>query len=675
MDDDTKKDFKEIYDYWKSRNLRSRKAAVLHEYTKNDLWGRYGGNDGNSLAATNHRRLVELGLNKIMEQTRERLEKLDEDEWDKPNYHKKRPFLQSVIIACEAAINFTRRYADKARELAGEETDIERKAELERIADICEWVPANPPRTFHEALQTVYFAHIITAQIEYPMLGFGMRMDQDLYPFYKRDLEKGILTREQAQELLECLWIKFEELGRIREEEYIKTLHMGSTLFQSVNIGGVTKEGEDATNELSFVIIDAQKSMQTRQPNMILRYHDRMSSEFLLKSLELVKTGIGMPSFFNDKVAIPHLLSSGIPIEECRDYVISACNGLGIYGKPQKRFVILMLLNTAGCLELSLNRIHDEIKKGERESPSSIEEIKNGFRQEIAKWLRKAGQARSVAQALYAEHMPRPFFSALFKECIDRAEDAMWWEYPGARPYVDVIGTTNVADSLAAIKKFVFEEKSITLGDLIEAVRSNFEGNEELRLRLVNEAPKFGNDNDYVDLIAKEVNNIVVEELGRIHDDFGNPHVFDGAAVAAYYLVGSRTGATPDGRKAHEPLADASDSPQAGLDKNGPTAALKSISKIDHLKVGQTLLNQRFNPATISDGLERKFLAYIRTWADLGIFHIQFNTVSSEMLTEAQNQPEKYQDLVVRVAGYSAYFTQLAKGVQDSIIERTAQAA
>lgn len=602
MDQGAKEKFKEIYDYWHGRDLRSKKAAVFPEYTEMGVWGRYGGNDGNSVCPINHKRLLEPGLTKIMEEAEERLKKINEDEWNQPDYHKKRPFLQAVTIACDAVIKFAKRYTEEARKLAVREPNATRKAELEEIAKICEWVPRNPARTFHEALQAIWFGHIVCTQIEYPMLGFGMRMDLDLYPFYKRDIERGLLTRERAQELLECFWVGFEELGRLRCVEYSKTLHVGSSLFQSVNIGGVTENGDDATNELSYLIIDTQKSMMTPQPNLNLRYHRKISDEFLLKALELVKTGIGMPAFLNDEVAIPHVLSSGRPLAESREYTIPSCAMLGINRKPHKRFTILMLLNTAGCLELALNRIHDEIKEGKRRPLYSIDEIKDEFRKEMAKWLRKAGRARSVAQALYAENMPRPFFSALFKECIDEAKDAMWWEYPGARPYVDVIGPTNVADSLAAIKKFVFEDKSITFEELMEAVRSDFHGKEELRLELVNRAPKFGNDNDEVDFIARDVNNIIMEEISRIRDDFGNPHVFNGAAVIAYHLLGAQTGATPDGRRAGTPLADASDSPQSGLDRKGPTAVLNSVSKIDHLKIGTTLLNQRFSVLTLSNG-------------------------------------------------------------------------
>jgi formate C-acetyltransferase len=431
---------------------------------------------------------------------------------------------------------------------------------------------------------------------------------------------------------------------------------------------------------MSYIVLDAVKSTRTIQPPLALRWHDRTPRELLLKAIDVISTGVAQPAIFNDKVVIPRYMEMGVPLEEARNYSINNCMFPIIPGKN-----ITTRTNSAGLLflpklmELALNRGID-MKTGKLiscETPdptefSSVEDIMDAVMKHYSFYCDKAFHLSDVGDALYEEYLPRPFLSALLDGCIERAEDLRKWNYLPWKT-LGVIGTLNVADSLAAIKKFVFEEKRLTMAELIDIIKDNWEGKEELRMTFINDAPKFGNDDDYVDLIARDLYYKVAEETKKFKTYYGTPGFIDGSTASAPYSFAVSTWATPDGRKAGDPFHDGSITPEGGMDRNGPTAALKSISKIDPLKSWNHLYNQSFMPQFLQGENANVFADYLKTWGDLGIHHIQFTVVDRETMLDAQRDAQKHSDLIVRVCGYSAYFVDLSKGLQDEIIKRTEQ--
>lgn len=507
-----------------------------------------------------------------------------------------------------------------------------------------------------------------------------MRFDQVFYPFYKGDIEAGRLTREQALEFIECAWIKMDELGGLRPPGLLEG-GAGNNQNQALIIGGVTSEGDDATNELTHLAMEATLRARTLQPLISLRYHDKVPSDVLYKAMDLLRTGHGMPSFFNDKTIIPHIMSRhGVSLEDARNYGIVACVAWGIPGKNMMATSPQIGYQSAGkFLELALNRGVDPNDGRQLGYPTPdpsrfkcIEDVMDGYLKQVGFFAEKICKVDKIANTLNSQYIQRPFLSTLFDDCIERGEDCTSWafyHYPTTVP----VGLINVADSMAAIKKFVFDDKSISMEDLVKACRDNFEGKEELRKRLIREAPKYGNDDDYVDLFAREVHVRHNREFMRQTNYLGYPYYLNGSVVTEHFTQGLGTGALPDGRLAGMPFADGTISPMVGRDTKGPTAVLQSVSKVDPMGSFAQLLNQRFMPQYLEGDNKQLFAAYLKTWSDLGIWHIQFNVVDSEVLRDAQKHPERYQDLVVRVAGFSAYFLDLSTTVQDEIIARTEQ--
>jgi formate C-acetyltransferase len=683
LDEEGKKEWREIYDYWKVRSAWERAGSLFPESLKP-----YTGFNGVQFAIPtgvrqpdiiDFEKVFKQGLNGRVDRIKARLDKLKVDIGDMSgkNYVEQRDTLEAMLIALDGGMNFARRYADLARKLAEEQKNAKRKKELERIADICDWVPANPPRTLYEAMQCYLLINIIVKQIEISGQGQGDRLDLLLNPFYQRDKAEGRITRDEAQQLMECLDIKLAERGHLNPPE-VAAVYAGISDVKDINIGGVTPEGDDATNEFSFIILDAAGSVMLPEPTVAFRYHPKINPELVDKAIDLLRTGIGYPSFYNDAAVVPFLMSRGHSLKEARNYGITACVSPDIPGKNTRTcWVIGGDFNLMSCLELVLYQgvskftgMQIGAKTPDTKTFTCIEDVMEAYLEQVDFFVEKVSRLNDIGQEVLEERLHRPFSSALLDGCIERGKDCILWSEDS---YIihEHCGTTNIADSLAAIKKFVFDDKVVTMEELVEACRNNWEGRENLRQRIINEAPKFGNDDDYVDLLAREVHIRSNEVFMKYKDKFGFPHCLDGSIAGGYYGLSVASGATPDGRKDHDPSADTVISPMAGRDKNGPTAVIKSTGKITPTYAH--LFNQKFMPQFLEGENKRIFAQYLKTWVDLGNWHVQFNVVDRSTLLDAQIHPEKYPDLLVRVAGYSAYFVDLSKGVQDDIIRRCEQ--
>ena len=620
-------------------------------------------------------KVLNVGFTGIIHEIEERQRRLKAVTMDD---YKKVVFYKAAKDCCDGVINWANNYASEAERLAKQETDSQRKKELERIAETCRWVPANPPRTFYEALQSFWFTHL-AGLIESGAMGMSPgRFDQYMYPFYKKDKEAGTIGREDTIELLECLRIKFSEVQRVASRAW-EGLSSGN-LFQNMILGGITPKGDDASNELSHLLIESAITVQTVQPTLSIRYHNKVSEDFFLKGIELVKTGIGMPAWFNDNVAIQHFLKyTGASLEEARDYVMGGCSEMQL---PGKRYGIIIpgFVNEAKCLELALNDGFDHrtglqvgVKSGSAEE-MNYDQLVEAYKKQQAYALSLQADFWNLVMGVHRETVPLVYSSVLTDDCIEKG---FTMDDGGVR-YKDsltllISGMINVANSLSAIKKCVFEDQAFTLKKLKEALSSNFEGDGylEIHRKLIN-APKFGNNDEYVDSIAKTLYDEYYEEVFRNISCFGVPYTPGALSISSHPIFGKACGALPDGRKAGVSLCDAGISAFPGTDTNGPTALILSASKIDAVPTMVVLFNMKFHPTALRGITGAKnLLLLIKTFFDLGGWHIQFNVVDSQMLRDAQLHPEDYRDLIVRVAGFSAYWVELSKQVQDEVITRT----
>jgi len=624
--------------------------------------------------AVDYPKVLKKGLKGIIEEAEIKYEKSPEDSYEDV---KKKFFWNSVIIACQAVINFAHRYAKLAQEMANKERNATRKKELERITEICQWVPMNPARNFYEALQSFWLVHL-ALEIENNSWGYSPgRFDQYMYPYYKKDMEEGILTQEEAFELLGCLWIKFSEMELVQN---IANAHITQgSLYQNITIGGQTEDGRDATNALSYLILDVTKALKLPQPTISVRYFNGLKEEFLLKAAELNSTGGGMPAWFNDNYAMVTLPYYGIPLREARNYAPIGCVEMGI---PTSSALLLGtgFVSLPKCLELTLYDGIDPFtghklgpSTGNPEKFKDFNELFEAFKKQVdfaTEWIVDAS-IKSL-DALAPDFVPTPFNSALMNDCIELGKDIT----QGGVRYRNffacfAIGFITTANSLTAMKKVVFEDKKIKMGELLDALKENFEGKEEIR-QILMEAPKYGNDDDYADDMARKLFRFTNETIAKHKNPWGDPLAPAYLGITAHYFHGATVGATPDGRKAYTPFADGSLSAYPGTDKNGPTAVIKSATKADTIPALCTLFNLKFHPLALK-GREslRKLLALIKTYFDLYGWHIQFNVVDRQTLLEAKKNPDNYRDLLVRVAGFSVYFVELAPSVQDEIISRT----
>ncbi len=585
-------------------------------------------------------------------------------------------FYRSAALVCEGIITLANRYAERAEELAANEADAARKKELLAIAAVCRKVPEHPPTTFHEAIQTVWFTQLGSILSENSLaLNLG-RFDQYMYPYYAQDIAAGTLTQEAAQELIEALWIKLSEWVWAISSNTAK-FFAGYNSFQNLTLGGRTRDGRDATNELSYMCLKATENVKTHQPGLSVRIHPDSPDEFLLAVCKLIRVGTGFPAVHNDRVGSAMLLAAGLSPEDARDW--SNCGCVVPHFRKVGEWTSAVSINLAAAVEFALNegvsRVTGE-KMGLDEVPvtefASFDAVKAAYYKQLAHLIKHSVIGSVTAQQIHAEMVPRPYLSLLVDGCMEKGVDL---SRGGAKynigPVLTGIGVADSANSLAVIKKLVFEEKKYTLRDIAAALANNWVGYEALRQAAI-ACPKYGNDDDYVDSLAVEISEFYHQEIKQYKDYFGSPFNSAFMGISNYIPAGSVIGATPDGRLAQSPLTEGV-SPHAGTDLTSPTAAMRSVAKINHdVHSGGTLLNIKFAPELLaSDRSLRNLASIIRAYFALGAFHVQFNVISTETLRKAQEHPEDYRDLLVRVAGYSTQFVNLSREAQDAIIERT----
>lgn len=669
-------------DYWKDNNIYNQTQRIIAETRNVDIGLLQKCGFGTELCPggfvgtlPDYPTVLTKGLNGIVSDVRNEISRLDiglKEDFDKLHFYK------ASLLCLEGMISLAQRYAALAEDMAQREPNPERKRQLEKIAQSCRWVPANPPRSFYEALQATWFTEL-GIWLESPQVLTGPlgRFAEYLYPFYKKDKEADKITEDEAVELLQFHFLKVMGLAQILPPHGagFSSTRIGIQL----GIGGLTAEGEDATTELDYLVLEAMEQLKTPEPLIYLHYHDKLPDELLLKCVDLIRTGIGMPAFINAQRTVErHLLHhKEMTLEEARYG--------GAFGCVQSIMPGYMdcywegVFNCAKMVELTLNNGKDPLtgvqigpQTGDPETFSGYDQFVKALEKQMEYSIRLMRDIGRVAWNVERD-FPVPYASSVMNDCIKKGKDVI----EGGARYSVCSGVTfggaiDSANSLAAIKKLVYEDKKITIKQLKDALASDFSGYEQIQ-RMCLDAPKYGNDDPYVDSITKNIYETCYREHQKFPDYLGRPTMVQAYSVTAHVAMGRFTGALPSGRKARMFLTDASVSATPGTDKNGPTALIRSAAKvIDTIKFGSNHLNMKFHPSTLS-GREgaRKFLQLIKTYMDLGGYHVQFNCVSSETLRDAQQHPEKYRNLIVRVAGFSAYFIHLDPMLQDELIKRS----
>ncbi len=604
-----------------------------------------------------------------------RLESLDY--LNDPEAYVKQEELKAMAICADALIRFAERHAEKARELAQREKDPQRKKELERIAEACTHVPAHPPRDFWEALQYYWFVHLgVTTELN-PWDAFCPgHLDQHLYPFYEKGLEEGTLTREQAEELLQCLWVKFNNQPAPPKVGVTAQESGTYTDFVQINLGGLRADGSDGVNELSYLMLDVIGEMRQVQPNPSVQVSQKSPERFVKHAAKVIRQGMGKPDLFNCDLIVQELMRQGKSVQDARQGGTSGCVETGAFGKES--YILTGYFNMPKVLEITLNNGVDPrtgqrigLETGDPTQFETFEELFEAYQRQLSHFVDIKIRGNNVVERLYASYLPAPFLSLLIDDCITKGKD---YHDGGARydtSYIQGVGVGTMTDALAAIKYHVFDEKTLTMAELLAVLRENFESHERMRQMLLNKAPKYGNDDDYADDVMVSVFEAYFNAIDGRPNTRGGTYRINLLPTTVHVYFGSVIGATPDGREAGMPLSEGI-SPVQGADRRGPTAVIKSVAKMDHVRTGGTLLNQKFTPQLLKDeaGLD-KFVQLIRTYFKLGGHHVQFNVVDAATLRAAQENPEQHRDLIVRVAGYSDYFCDLSQALQDEIIART----
>jgi len=668
-------------EFWRDTNLFSLTREVVLEaygidirtFSKCGLWVEATPGGAAHILVPDYAKVLNKGLKGIIAEIEQEEAKLNTGE---PEALDRWYFHQAAKLALDGMEVLAQRYASLAREMANEEKNAERRVELEGIGRICEWVPANPARSFREAVQAFWFT-MLGVWLEAPttLNSPPATLTKALYPFYKKDKEEGRITDEEVIELLQLLFLKFNQLAHVLPPHGFRMNQ--SRLGLQLSLGGLTPDGEDATNELDWLVLEAQQQVRLPEPLVSLVYHDKLSEEFLLKCVDLIRTGIGQPAFHNSRTGIErHLYHHKMPLEEARPFAIAGCVQSSIPGYMDGYFETRF--NVAKVIELTLENGNDpltgiglSLQTGEAGSFQTYDQFYQAFVRQLGYLVPLTHNVSRTAWTLQ-RNFPDPFSSSLINDCVKKGKDVS----DGGARYsfgdgVCLVGVVDAANSLAVIKKLVFEEKKLTMSQLRQALAADFEGYEDVE-RMCIAAPKYGNDEEYTDSIARDIYDICYD-LHSKTDHLGRPVMPSAYSVTGHVAFGEFTGALPNGKKARKPLVDASVSAQGGTDKNGPTALVKSAAKIvDTVKYSSNHFNMKFHPTALRgiDGA-RKLLSLIKTYFDLGGYHVQFNCVSGETLRDAQLHPENYRELVVRVAGFSAYFITLDKDTQDDIVRRT----
>jgi formate C-acetyltransferase len=672
--------------YWRGKTLYDRVMSVMPQGLRQAqdigvISGRGNMTSGDGHIIMNIPKVLRHGLEGILREVEAAKDALSPHE---AREFRKRAFLDGAIIALQSVIRFAHRYAAEAERQALLAGDSERSAELLRIGEVCRRVPAKPARTFQEAVQSAWFVHLVS-QIESNGHSFSLgRFDQYTYPFYKADLEAGRITPEQAQEMLELLWLKLFSVIKVRPWSHTR-FGIGYPTYQNVTIGGQTPDGQDATNDISYLVLATIRNTRLTQPNVSARLHTGTPDRFLMECARTIKLGMGMPALNNDEIIVPALLEKGVQAPDAYNYAMVGCVETSVPGKWGYRVTGMSFLNLLKVLELTLHNGTDPTTgvqllpgRGDLFAFESIEALYEAYREQLKFYTRLSIEMDTVADLCLEDIAPDAFCSALVDDCVARGRTLK----EGGAIY-DIIsglqsGVANVADSLMALKTTVFDEQPLTAKQVAEALAADFKnpGGEMVRQRLLH-APKYGNDLPEVDGYAVRVLNDYLAEASKYHNTrYGRGPIGGGYAgstsnISANVPMGAAVGATPDGRRAGEAINEGV-SPVHGNDTGGPTKVLCSVSKLPTIKSLAQLLNLRLSPGTLAseEGL-RCLATLLKGWRNLKLWHVQFNTVSTETLLDAQKHPEKYRDLVVRVAGYSALFTTLDKATQDDIIRRT----
>lgn len=723
----TKQELKEANAYWKGKTTSELATSYMEPETllamEHNIFtpGNYFYN-GVGHVTVKYGEVLAIGFSGIKAKAQAELDKLCLADGD---YQKKSRFLEAVMISCDAAIEYARRYARLALKEAEECTDPVRKRELLQIAQNCANVPEKGATGFYEACQSFWFVQQLL-QIESSGHSISPgRFDQYMYPYYQKDMESGKITREFAQELMDCIWVKLNDLNKCRDAASAEGF-AGYSLFQNLIAGGQNEEGIDVTNDLSFMSIQASMHVFLPQPSLSVRVWNGTPHEFLIRAAELTRTGIGLPAYYNDEVIIPSLMSRGLTLQDARDYNIIGCVEPQKSGKTEG-WHDAAFFNMCRPLELVFSNGMDKGVRigpatGNVEDMTTFEQFYDAYKKQMDYAIQLLVNADNAIDMAHAERCPLPFLSSMVDDCMKVGktvqEGGAVYNFTGPQGF----GVANMADSLYSVKTLVYDEKKITMGELKEALATNYgkglgaedvaamtakianelkeagktigekevaailntvvaaseapevKANGERILKLIEEVPKFGNDISEVDAFARDVAYTYTEPLQNYKNPRGGSFQAGLYPVSANVPLGAQTGATPDGRLAYQPVADGV-SPSAGKDVNGPTAAANSVSRLDHyIASNGTLFNQKFHPSALSgrNGLEN-FVGLIRSYFDQKGSHMQFNVISRETLLDAQKHPEQYKHLVVRVAGYSALFTTLSKSLQDDIIRRTEQ--
>ncbi|WP_024613350.1 glycyl radical protein [Clostridium sp. Ade.TY] len=722
ISEENKAILRDVYKYWNGKTTSELATSYMAKETinaiNNNIFtpGNYYYN-GVGHVTVKYEKVLEIGYEGLIREVEEELEKCNVSDMD---YAKKSNFLKAVIESLKAVIEYANRYANMARCMAKQCNDTFRRDELLKIASNCERVPAKGAKSFYEACQSFWFIQMLL-QIESSGHSISPgRFDQYMYPYYKSDIESGKITKEFAQELMDCIWVKLNDLNKVRDEASAEGF-AGYGLFQNLIAGGQDANGLDVTNDLSYMSIEASMHVMLPQPSLSVRVWNGTPHNFLIKAAKLTRTGIGLPAYYNDEVIIPSLLNRGLTLEDARDYNIIGCVEPQKSGKTDG-WHDAAFFNMCKPLELVFSNGYFDgelvgIETGDINDMKTFEEFYNAYKKQMKYCIELLVNADNSIDVAHMERCPLPYLSSMIDDCIKRGksvqEGGAIYNFTGPQGF----GVANMADSLYAIKKLVFDEKKVTLKEYKEALINNYgqglskeniesitrkvieklacdnkninsetikeitnsivkvqNSNYEKLLHLINDVPKFGNDIKEVDAFARDVAYVYTKPLQEYKNPRGGKYQAGLYPVSANVPLGAQTGATPDGRLAYTPVADGV-SPSAGKDILGPTAAANSVARLDHgIASNGTLFNQKFHPSVLAGrtGLEA-FINFIRGYFDQKGSHIQFNVVSRETLLEAQKYPEKYKSLVVRVAGYSALFTSLSKSLQDDIINRTEQ--
>lgn len=725
ISEETKRRLKQANQYWQGKTTSELATAYMDENTlcamKHNIFtpGNYFYN-GVGHVTVNYGEVISGGFSKIIKRAEEEMDSLDMHDGD---YAQKKQFLSASIISCKAAVRYAKRYSELAKKMAKTEKDEKRREELLNISKICMKVPENGAESFYEACQAFWFVQML---IQVESSGHSIspgRFDRYMYPYYKKDMESGKITREAAQELIDCIWVKLNDLNKVRDAASAEGF-AGYSLFQNLIVGGQDEDGEDITNDLSYMCVEASMHVKLPAPSLSVRVWNKSPHSLLIKCAELTRTGIGLPAYYNDEVIILSLVNRGLSLKDARDYNIIGCVEPQKGGKTEG-WHDAAFFNMCRPMELVFSSGED---KGEQIGPKtksveqmqSYEEFFEAYKTQMEYMISLLVNADNAIDTAHAKRCPLPFVSSMVDDCIKRGkslqEGGAVYNFTGPQGF----GIANVADSLYTVKKLVFEEKKFTLPELKDALVHNFGKSEKddtdaivLKIaeemkksgitvgeseistitkevmknrgaanggrykeihEIIESADKFGNDKDEVDRLAREGAYVYTKTLEKYKNPRGGMFQAGLYPVSANVPLGAQTGATPDGRYAKTPVADGV-SPSAGRDVNGPTAAANSVAKIDHFIASNgTLFNMKFHPSALtgSSGLE-SFVSLILAYFDQKGSHMQFNVVSRQTLIDAQKHPENYKGLVVRVAGYSALFTTLSKSLQDDIINRTEQ--